>query len=153
MIKKILLRCLIGAPIGLCITTAITIIVSALIGDGNYYPVGSELIGNFGNELNAVVVQAVFALLFGAVWAGASVIWEIEHWSLLRQTVVHFLASSISAFPIAYYMYWMPHNAVGFSIYFVMFIILYLIIWFCNYSGMKRRVREMDERVKELGHK
>lgn len=38
-----------------------------------------------GNEINAVVAQMVASLLYGAVWAGASVIWEMDDWSLLRQ--------------------------------------------------------------------
>ena len=39
MKKRILCRALIGAPIGLAISTAITIFSSLIYGDGNYYPV------------------------------------------------------------------------------------------------------------------
>ena len=76
MKKRILCRALIGAPIGLAISTAITIFSSLIYGDGNYYPVVPALVEQCGNEINAVVAQMIASLLYGAVWAGASVIWE-----------------------------------------------------------------------------
>ena len=110
MKKRILCRALIGAPIGLAISTAITIFSSLIYGDGNYYPVVPALVEQCGNEINAVVAQMIASLLYGAVWAGASVIWEMDDWSLLRQTVTHLLAGSIATFPVAYLMYWMKHS-------------------------------------------
>ena len=106
MKKRILCRALTGAPIGLAISTAITIFSSFIYGDGNYYPVVPALVEQCGNEINAVVAQMIASLLYGAVWAGASVIWEMDDWSLLRQTVTHLLAGSIATFPVAYLMYW-----------------------------------------------
>ena len=44
MKKRILCRALIGAPIGLAISTAITIFSSLIYGDGNYYPVVRQCI-------------------------------------------------------------------------------------------------------------
>ena len=44
MKKRILCRALIGAPIGLAISTAITIFSSLIYGDGNYYPVVPALV-------------------------------------------------------------------------------------------------------------
>ena len=64
-------------------------------------------------KINAVVAQMIASLLYGAVWAGASVIWEMDDWSLLRQTVTHLLAGSIATFPVAYLMYWMKHSIAG----------------------------------------
>lgn len=56
MKKKVILRCLVGAPIGLAISTLFAIITSIVAGDGNFYPVFPELTASCGNEINAVVV-------------------------------------------------------------------------------------------------
>ena len=53
MKKRILCRALIGAPIGLAISTAITIFSSLIYGDGNYYPVVPALVEQCGNEINS----------------------------------------------------------------------------------------------------
>ena len=135
MRKKILLRCLIGAPIGLAISTLITIIISLTVGDGNYYPVVPELVSDCGNEMNAVLLQALLSLLYGAAWAGASVIWEMENWSILLQTVTHLVICSLATFPIAYFMRWMKHTASGILLYFGIFFAIYLIIWLSQYSN------------------
>ena len=86
MKKKLIFRCLIGAPLGLALSTLITVFISLTVGDGNYYAVVPSLIGDCGSELNAVLLQTVCSLLYGAAWAGASLIREKEDRSLLRQT-------------------------------------------------------------------
>lgn len=81
MKKKVIIRCLIGAPIGLALSTIITIAISLTLGDGHYYAVVPELIADCGTEINAVLLQAICSLLYGAAGAGASLIWEIDDWS------------------------------------------------------------------------
>ena len=50
MKKKIILRCLIGAPIGLSISFIITLIISAMINKGEFYPVASTPIATEQNS-------------------------------------------------------------------------------------------------------
>lgn len=57
------IRCLIGAPIGLALSTIITIAISLTVGDGRFYAVVSELIADCGTEINAVLLQTVCSLL------------------------------------------------------------------------------------------
>ena len=97
MKKKVILRSLIGAPIGLSISFIITLIISVIINKGEYYPVVPQLTALCGNELNAVVIQTICSLIYGAAFGGTSVIWEIENWSLLKQTVIHCIVISSEA--------------------------------------------------------
>lgn len=149
MKKELFIRCLIGAPIGLAISTIITIIISLTVGDGKFYAVVPELITDCGNEINAVLLQAICSLLYGAAWAGASVIWEKENWNILRQTVTHLIICSLATFPIAYCMRWMRHTVSGVLIYFGIFGGIYLIIWLSQYSAVKKRVEQMNRKVHE----
>lgn len=43
------------------------------------------------------------SLLYGAAWAGASIIWETDRWSILRQTTTRLIVCSLSTFPIAHF--------------------------------------------------
>ena len=56
MKKKVILRCLIGAPIGLALSYLITVVISLAVADGNFYPVVPKLIQDCGNEINAVLL-------------------------------------------------------------------------------------------------
>jgi len=147
--KKLLKRCLLGAPLGLAISTVITIVISICAGDGMYYAVVPELIADSGSEINAVVIQAVLSLVYGAAWAGASIVWETDGWSLLKQTVVHLLVCSAATFPIAYFARWMPHNAKGIALYFGIFVAIYLVVWLSQYSAIKKRVKQINEKLQK----
>lgn len=147
MKKKIIFCCLLGAPIGLSISYLITIVISMAMGDGNFYPVVPELIQTCENEINAVLLQSIFSLLFGSVCGGASVIWDMENWGLLRMTVTHLAVCSVATFPIAYFMYWMPHNMLGIFLYFAIFFAIYLFIWIWQYWAMRKKIAQINQKV------
>ena len=63
MKKKLLLRGLLGVPLGIAIGHIITVIVSLCIGDGLFYPVRPELVGAMRGELNAVLLQTALCYL------------------------------------------------------------------------------------------
>ncbi|HML68192.1 MAG TPA: DUF3021 domain-containing protein [Clostridia bacterium] len=147
MKKELIKRCLLGAPLGLAISTVITILISIIIADGRYHAVVPELTSEMGSEINAVVLQAVLSLIYGAAWAGASVVWDAEHWSLLKMTLVHLIVTSVATFPIAYFARWMPHDAKGILIYIGIFVVIYASIWASQYSAMKKKIREMNEKI------
>lgn len=153
MKKKIILRSLLGAPVGMAISYFITILISLAVADGNYYPVVPDLIADCGSEMNAVLLQTLFSLLYGAVWGGASVIWDMESWSLLKMTLLHLVICSIVTFPLAYFMQWMPHNVAGFLLYFGTFLAIYLIIWISQYQSMKRRIDQINHKIQDSSDK
>ena len=147
MRKEILKRCLLGAPLGLAISTIITIIISLTVGDGRYYAVVPSLAQDMGSDINAVILQAVLSMIYGAAWGGASVVWDAEGWSLLKMTVVHLVVTSLATFPIAYLARWMPHSATGILLYFGIFVLVYIGIWLSQYSSMKKRIKEMNAKI------
>ena len=121
MKKNLFYRCLFGAPTGLAISYAITIIISLFIGDGRFHAVVPELTALCGSEINAV----------------------------LRQTITHLIIGSTATFPIAYLLRWMEHSLLGISLYFALFFAIYFVIWFSLYSVTKRRIRQLNARVRE----
>lgn len=149
MKKKVIIRCLLGAPIGLSISTMITVIISLTVGDGKYYAVVPELINDCGTEMNAVLLQTALSFIYGAAFAGASVIWENENWSLLKQTILHLLICSLATFPIAYTMRWMRHDIKGILLYFGIFVLIYAVIWLSQFLTIKKRIDQMNDKIKD----
>lgn len=147
MKKKILFRSLIGAPIGLTISMIVTIIVSLCTGHGDYYPAPHELTELCKSPVVAVIVQTLCSFLYGAAFGGASVIWETEDWSLLKQTVIHFTVISLSSFPIAFFMYWIPHSVVGAVVYVAIFIAIYMGIWAGKYFSVKAKIKKLNAKL------
>ncbi len=147
MKKKIVLRSILGFPIGIAIGYLITIFISLGWANGYYTPCVPELISTMGNEINAVVLQALLCGLLGTGFAVSSVIWEIENWSIIKQTGIYFIIISVIMLPIAYFSYWMEHSIVGFFSYFGIFILIFVFIWIIRFVIGKHNVRKMNEKL------
>ena len=110
MKKKMIQRGLLGFPLGIAIGFVITVIISMCIGDGSFYPVNPELIDTMKNELNAVILQTILCGILGTGFAMASVIWEIDSWSLAKQSGIYFSIACVTMFPIALFGYLIRHK-------------------------------------------
>ena len=147
MKKKIIMRGLLGLPTGIAIGFVITLIISACIGNGSFYPVTPELIDTMGNELNAVILQTVLCAVMGVGFAAASVIWELDSWSLAKQSGIYFMIISVIMLPIAYVTNWMKHTALGVLSYVVIFVAIFIIVWLSQYLLWKRKINKMNALV------
>ena len=147
MKKQVFLRSLFGAFVGCFIGVVIIICISLAIGGGDMHVATPALLAQVGSEVGAFSLQMAAAMLIGAIWSGASVIWEVERWSLLRQTLTHFLLCSVVCLPIAWAMGWMADQP---GWYLVSFVAMYAGIWLINYLQIRRRVREINERLKQV---
>mgnify|MGYP004498431905 FL=1 len=147
MKKKIIMRGLLGLPTGIAIGFVITLIISACIGNGSFYPVTPELIDTMGNELNAVILQTVLCAVMGVGFAAASVIWELDSWSLAKQSGIYFAIISVIMLPIAYVTNWMKHTALGVLSYVAIFVAIFIIVWLSQYLLWKRKIKKMNALV------
>ena len=148
MKKKIIMRGLFGLPAGIAFGFIITIIISACIGKGIYYPVKPSLIEVAGSELNAVILPTVLCGIMGAGFAMASVIWKLDSWSLAKQSGIYFLIVCVITLPVAYIANWMEHSVVGFLSYAGIFTAIFIAVWFIQYLAWKQKIKKINARVK-----
>ena len=145
MKKQILLRGMLGFPLGLAMGYLITIFISLTVSDGRYYPCVPELAAVMGNEINAVLLQAGLCGILGTGFGACSVIWEIENWGIVKQTGIYFSIISVIMLPIAYVSYWMEHSLKGILGYFGIFVLIFAAVWIVQYTAAKHNVRKMNE--------
>ena len=150
MVKEFFKRAIMGSMIGVFINVFNSIIISYCVNDGNYYPVVPQLADKCGGDTNAVAVQTAVTMVYGAVMAGISVIWELERWSLLRQTATHFVICSAMTLPVAYFMQWIEQSLAGVLVYFGIFAAIYVIIWVSIYYSTRKKIKQMNSRVEEF---
>ena len=149
MKKKIIKRSLLGFPLGITMGYLITILISLGWANGYYSPCVPELISLMGNEINAVIFQTILCGILGVGFAASSVIWEMDSWSIVKQTGIYFSIISVIMLPIAYFAYWMEHSAVGFLSYFGIFVLIFAIIWITLFVIGKHNVRKMNEKLSQ----
>lgn len=149
MRKNALLRGLLGFPLGVFISYTITILISLCHADGNYSPVVPTLITTYGNEMNAVILQYILSGILGFLFAASTLIWENDDWSIAKQSFIHFIIVSFGMLPIAYLSHWMEHSIGGIFSYFSIYIIIYLVIWASKYITWRRKINEINDRLKQ----
>lgn len=81
--------------------------------------------------------------------AMASVIWEIDSWSLAKQSGIYFAIACVIMFPISYFANWMPHSTAGILSYVGIFVAIFLAAWVTQYSVWKRKIKKMNEGIKD----
>jgi hypothetical protein len=149
MKKKILQYGLLGFPIGVFFSYFITIIISLLWAGGHYYPVVPTFVKACGNEIKAVVVQFFLSGILGSACAVGSLVWQMERWSTLKQTVIHFFVMTLSILPIVYIARWIEHSFKGIASYFGGFIFIYVIVWVVQYFILKEKIKKINGKIKK----
>ena len=142
--KKIVSRVLYSFPIGISCSVGISLFLSLLFGEGKYYPFAASLVFFTGSEVKAMLLQTMLSGILGSVFGGMSFIWEIERWSILKQTAVYFLSVSIPMMGISYLLYWMEHSLNGFLLYFLIFVMVFIVVWLFNLAVYWFKVKRMN---------
>lgn len=142
-------RAVLGIPLGISLGFIITILISLGFGDGKYYPCVPVLVEKMGNEINAVILQTALCGLLGAGFAACSVIWEMENWSIARQTVIYFISSVLIMMPIAYFAGWMEHSLVGFLYYFIIYAVIFVIVWLIQYLSWRKKLKKLNTKINQ----
>lgn len=145
---SVLKRGILGIPLGITISYLISIVISLIWGQGYYAACVPELVEMMGNEIRAVVVQVVLSGFLGAVFGGASVIWEAEHWSIVKQTGIYFLIVAAAMLPVAYLTHWMEHSFRGILVYFGIFAAIFALVWLIQYARGRYMVTKMNQKLK-----
>jgi len=147
MKNQAFLRGLLGFPLGITIGYLITILISLGFGEGTYMPVIPDLSATLGSEINAVILQTVLSGLLGTAFAASSVIWEIDHWSIAKQTGIYFLITAFVMMPVAYFANWMEHSFIGFLIYFGLFVTIFVGVWIAQYFVWRNKVNKINAQL------
>lgn len=147
--KKALLRGLLGVPIGVTVGYAITVIMSLHFGGGSFSPVVPAMAEAMGAESVAVAAQFGLTCLMGFVFALASCIWEVERWSLLKQTVLHFLSIAPVTLFIAWACRWVDYTPGGLWGYFGIFVAIYAVIYAVEALSVRAKVNAANRKLRE----
>jgi len=147
MKKQILSRGILGFPLGITLGYVITIVISLSTRQGTYVPCVAEFVTVMGNEINAVLLQTVLCGVLGSSFGACSMIWEVDSWSIAKQSCFYFLITSVTMMPIAYITNWMSHSLAGFLLYFGIFTAIFLVVWIIQYLVLRSKISAINGRI------
>ena len=144
MLNKIIKRALIGFIYGIFIGQTILILESLFKGDGNFHSVSEYLLSHTNTELAAVIAQYFITGIIGVTFASTTVIFELDRWSLVAQTALHFVITSVVMFFAGFFCGWFPHTAISTLIWFGVFILVYIIMWLSFTLYYRKKTKEIN---------
>ncbi|MDQ0219796.1 DUF3021 domain-containing protein [Peribacillus cavernae] len=127
--KTLLLRSFVGISFG-------------IIGFGDVTALDSEIF----------VKNAIGCLLCSWFFTTATLLFEIDKWSLLSQTILHFMIVSILYFFLSFLVGWIPFSLNGLSAGIGIFILLYVIIWIIFYLYFRFQVKSLNDGLDNRGN-
>lgn len=133
MIFEILKRAMIGIGYGGIITFLALTLLKA---------------GQIEVSVDEIWLHMAVSLAIGVYFGVASLIFDNESWSPLKQTAVHFLLSLAFFFPIAIGVGWIPSRLLPVIAGLAIFIIIYAVFWFCIRWYLKKLESSMNHSIK-----
>lgn len=142
---------ILSASLGLTIGTMISIITSAVFGQGAYLPLnpfstmGAYYLSNF-NQVTVMLICVLIWAAIGILFQLADKIFE-QDWSLLRMTTTHFCITALGFTPLSILAGWFPLNFASLLFFWFIFVLVYALLFFLNYRKMERQIRDINGRL------
>ena len=142
MKKEALLRGLLGVPLGIALGHIISLLASLGLAGGEFSPCVPSLVQAMGSEVAAVALQTGLSGLLGAAFGAGSVVWSLDHWSLVKQTGVYFLIGSLAMLPSPTWPTGWSMNLRGILGYFLIYLGDFRGIWAIQYLTRRAAASE-----------
>ena len=128
-------------------TAGIGFALGTLIGLAFLLPYG---VGAFWAERGAkrFALHVVMSGLLGAVNMGSTTIYSLEHWSLMRCTLTHFLITMSCMCLVGFSMGWFDLRQSVTLWMLAICVVIYFIIWLIMYLMYKRQIRRINTALK-----
>lgn len=148
MKKEVALRLSVSVPGGIAIGFVVPLIISIIRGSGDYIPCTPALVELAGSEINAVIIQMVCSAFIGVASGVGSLIYEIENWSLFRQTATYFLLNGAAINITALTCRWMDFSILSTIVFLIQYAVIFFIIWFIIYAVNYHNIKKMNSKIK-----
>ena len=140
----------VGFALGILVDVVIHVIFMAGRQDADF-GASRILTDLLGNHDLAIVTDILLGGVLGAVCNGSSVVYEIEHWSVLRSTLTHLLLCIVVYFTVGSVLEWFEPGVTAFNIMqAVLWVLAYIMIWMIQFLVYRKEIREINQRVEQM---
>lgn len=133
-----------GAFIGVFIVA-----IEGLITGGGEIVVPSTLVECFGSKAGGLLAHLIVSGLFGIVPMAGTIVYEFDSWSLLKQSLVHFLSYMVVFLIVGLSVGWFRADPIVLAWIVGTFAVGHGIIWLIMYVRCKRDVAHLNELLED----
>ncbi|MBE6823762.1 MAG: DUF3021 domain-containing protein [Ruminococcaceae bacterium] len=114
---------------------------------GIVYYIVSFTDSNFQLTGKQVLIAIISTYFLAFIQAGVSVFNQIEHWSLPKSLLFHFLSLYIAYVSCYLVNTWIPFDITVILIFTAIFVVIYFVIWFTVYFIVKSTSENLNKKL------
>lgn len=145
--KRLWHTLLIGAIGGIVIGYLMALGFSTFFNTTYLFPSNPTFVSHWSSPLAATQLSTLLWILIGEAWAFSSWLFEIETWSITKQTIAHCLCSYLGMTPLAILCGWFPLNVRWFGFYTLVYTGAYIGLWLIEMALARIKVIQLNQQL------
>ncbi len=150
MLKKALIRGMSSFMYATAINVVLALIIVVIVNEPDFVPLVPDYAAHFESEIIALLLQIVLIGLSSASFGAGSVLLEIERWSLLKQSIVYFIITTIVWVPVSVFCWGIDRYPTAFISFVISYVASYIITWSIQLTLCKKSVAKINEKLIQL---
>ncbi|MDF7627232.1 DUF3021 domain-containing protein [Lactobacillaceae bacterium L1_55_11] len=139
-----------NALVGLCIGFSVAMFFSLINGAHYWMPSSPEFVDRFSSPLMAALVSMFLWMGMGLVFGASNYIFNIERWSIDRQSTVHFLVTYVGFSILAILAGWFKLNTVNFLVFSLIYVGYYLLGRTLHKRWARQNVDDLNQKLQQI---
>ena len=124
-----------GIPIGLAMGFTVILIYSCFYGTSFL-------------SFEYLMIEYVIFAIFGFSCSAMAAVYTVKGWSILKKTIVYFIALLCVFLPCFIIGAWMPASPIAIEVYVGIFVLFFLCFWLTWYFYWKAEVKKINFAIK-----
>jgi hypothetical protein len=150
MLKRALLRGMNSFIYAVAINVILALVITAIVNKPDFVPLVPDYAAHFDSKVVALLLQFVLIGFTSAAFGAGSVILEIERWSLLKQSVIYFIVTTVIWIPVSIFCWGIDKYTAAFVSMICSYVASYVITWSIQYSLCKKSVAKINQKLIQM---
>lgn len=153
MLKNAVIRGLNSFMYAIAINVLLALVITAIVNEPGFVPLVPDYAAHFESEIIALLLQFILIGLTSAAFGAGSVLLEIEHWSLLKQSIIYFIVTTIIWVPVSIFCWGIDKYSRAFISMICSYVVTYAVTWMIQFSICKKSVAKINQKLIQMNEK
>ena len=150
MIRNAIQRAITSFAGAIAINIIIGCILIAEVNKPDFLPVLPEFAARFSTPVMGMLIQWLLIGVTSAAFGFWSILFEKASWSMLLQSILYFVLTSIVWIPVAVVCWGLGTYVSSFISVILSYSISYIVVWVVQFRKCKLAVKQINQRLQEL---
>lgn len=150
MLKNAIIRGINSFMYAIAVNVLLAFVITAIVNEPGFVPVVPDYAAHFDSNITALLLQFILIGLTSAAFGTGSVIMEFERWSLLKQSIVYFIVTTVIWVPVSIFCWGIDKYSTAFISILTSYVSSYVITWLIQFRLCKKSVTKINQKLIQM---